>query len=401
MKSGVIKSLYLMSIPVGSLLLAYALWPAVQSDPALARLVRHAPHVLFGAALALAWRFNQSRVFFMLLVFLVGYLFVTGWAGQAEYAVVYTAVSILVPVNTLLFAFLKERGILTTRGKCYLAFLPAQVLVVALWWAAGEEAVQFLQTGVLNSGSMHWTPLPVLSVLLFLAAVVGLTARMVYTQSFADGCSAGALAAAALGLHFDSVLELSYFTAVAGLILLVAVLQRMYAMAYLDELTGLPGRRALREEKMKLGDSFTLALVDVDHFKQFNDRYGHAAGDEVLRFVASFLRQVSGGGKAFRYGGEEFVLVFPGRGLKDTLPHLETLREKIAGRPFVLRGKDRSKEKPPKEREPRGSNRKVTITVSVGAAEKRREHKTCADVFRAADAALYRAKQKGRNRVST
>jgi diguanylate cyclase (GGDEF)-like protein len=64
-------------------------------------------------------------------------------------------------------------------------------------------------------------------------------------------------------------------------------------------------------EMMSLGHRFTIAMLDIDHFKRFNDTYGHAVGDQVLKMVAAKLRQVKGGGRAFRYGGEEFTLVFP------------------------------------------------------------------------------------------
>ncbi|MER3423211.1 MAG: GGDEF domain-containing protein, partial [Nitrospiraceae bacterium] len=79
-----------------------------------------------------------------------------------------------------------------------------------------------------------------------------------------------------------------YFAA-AGLVLTLAVLQTSYAMAYHDDLTGLPGRRALNETLLKLSGRYTIAMVDVDHFKTFNDQYGHDVGDQVLRMVASHV----------------------------------------------------------------------------------------------------------------
>lgn len=86
-------------------------------------------------------------------------------------------------------------------------------------------------------------------------------------------------------------------------------------MAYQDELTSLPGRRALKEYLLKLGSEYTIAMFDIDHFKKFNDTHGHDVGDQVLRMVASKLATVSGRGKSFRYGGEEFTLVFSEKSL--------------------------------------------------------------------------------------
>jgi GGDEF domain-containing protein len=100
-------------------------------------------------------------------------------------------------------------------------------------------------------------------------------------------------------------------------ILVVAVAHEAYQMAFRDELTGLPGRRALNERLQRLGRTYVIAMADVDHFKKFNDTHGHDVGDQVLRLVASQLRQIGGGGKAYRYGSEEFTLVFPGKTLKN------------------------------------------------------------------------------------
>jgi hypothetical protein len=95
-----------------------------------------------------------------------------------------------------------------------------------------------------------------------------------------------------------------YLTASAA-ILCAAVLQDTFRLAFRDELTGLPSRRALNERMMALGSNYTIAMLDVDHFKRFNDMYGHELGDQVLRMVAAKLARIGGGGRAYRYG-EEF-----------------------------------------------------------------------------------------------
>src|SRR3990167_5951921 len=98
------------------------------------------------------------------------------------------------------------------------------------------------------------------------------------------------------------------FMAAAGAIMLVSLLQESHRLAFRDELTGLPSRRALEEGLHGLGPAHAIAMVDVDHFKKFNDTHGHDIGDQVLRLVAAQLRKIGGGGKAYRYGGEEFTL---------------------------------------------------------------------------------------------
>jgi diguanylate cyclase (GGDEF)-like protein len=83
-----------------------------------------------------------------------------------------------------------------------------------------------------------------------------------------------------------------------------------YDMAYRDELTGLLGRRALNDRLKGLARQYVIAKMDVDHFKKYNDTHGHDIGDEVLKMVARQIGAVGGGGTAYRYGGEEFCVVF-------------------------------------------------------------------------------------------
>jgi diguanylate cyclase (GGDEF)-like protein len=208
------------------------------------------------------------------------------------------------------------------------------------------------------------------------------------------------------------------FISAAGAILLLAVLQESHRMAFRDELTGLPGRRALEERLVALGPVYAIAMVDVDHFKKFNDTHGHDIGDQVLKLVGARLAELDGDGKAFRYGGEEFAVLFFDQTMKDALPHLETLRQNIESYRMAIRTDDRRNDSRPgddrrsatgKPKNPRpGSDvrafRKpdqvLSVTVSIGVAERNEYLNSPAKVIRAADEALYRAKDKGRNQVS-
>jgi len=195
--------------------------------------------------------------------------------------------------------------------------------------------------------------------------------------------------------------SVAHFLAAAGLILAVAVIELAYRIAFHDELTGLRGRRALQEDLLKLGSPYAVALVDIDHFKRFNDRYGHAVGDQVLRMVASRLARVPGGGRAYRYGGEEFALLFAGHSARDVLPHLEAVRMAVEGACFVLRGADRPRKKPDTPKRNGGPRNAVLVTVSIGVAARDERRRRPDQVIRAADSALYRAKNAGRNRLRT
>jgi diguanylate cyclase (GGDEF)-like protein len=140
-------------------------------------------------------------------------------------------------------------------------------------------------------------------------------------------------------------------------------------------------------------------MVDIDHFKVFNDTYGHDAGDQLLRMIGARLAQVGGGGRPYRYGGEEFAVIFTDMPLDDALPHLETLRRSIDSTGFGLRS-ERARRGDDTHRVVRPS-RRVSVSVSIGVAEAGRRAAPAHEVVNAADAALYRAKRAGRNRVCT
>ncbi|KIQ58491.1 MULTISPECIES: GGDEF domain-containing protein [Pseudomonas] len=184
------------------------------------------------------------------------------------------------------------------------------------------------------------------------------------------------------------------------LMIAAAVAHEAYQMAFRDELTGLPGRRALNERMQRLGRNYVLAMSDVDHFKKFNDTHGHDVGDQVLRLVASKLSKIGGGGRAYRYGGEEFALVFAGKTLDECMPHLEVIRQSIESYSIQLRNPDSRPQDDQQGRQRRagGSASSVSVTISIGVAE-RLEQRTPEEVLKSADQALYNAKGAGRNCV--
>jgi diguanylate cyclase (GGDEF)-like protein len=192
------------------------------------------------------------------------------------------------------------------------------------------------------------------------------------------------------------------FVAASGLILIIALLQESHQLAFRDQLTGLPGRRALDERLRSVGSDYAVGMVDVDHFKQFNDTHGHDVGDQVLRLVGGRLAQVDGGGIAYRYGGEEFCVLFPHSDIAAAERALEAIRGSIETYRMAVRGADRPKQadEGAKRRGESASEKVLSVTVSIGVATPSKDHATPHEVIKAADQALYRAKKGGRNRVS-
>ena len=165
-------------------------------------------------------------------------------------------------------------------------------------------------------------------------------------------------------------------------------LEEQRQKALIDPLTGLPNRAAWSErldheiaQWQQHGNTLSLAMLDLDHFKRINDNYGHLAGDKVLKIIATVLRKrLRGSDFIARFGGEEFVLLLPATPPAVGARLLETLRAAIEACPFHFKGE------------------RVTITISMGlAAFRPGEHSDL--VLKRADQALYRAKNAGRNRV--
>lgn len=379
--------------------------------------VRFYPYAVAVTGAAFAWRFRRSRLLFALVVLALGYLALTLDLDPPGRAVLFQAAALLVPLNLAAIAWLPERGALSPSGLRRWAALAAQVVVVvglARHHGPGLEALPAAVAaplaaaldalgGLLVSGAVfEWSELGWPALVAFILAFAALVAgRLLATETTARGYAWALLATfLAFGVARSAPDRILYIST-AGLILFVAVLETSYRMAYHDPLTGLPGRRALNEALLRLGGEYAVAIVDVDHFKRFNDRFGHDVGDQVLRMVAVRLGRVGGGGRAFRYGGEEFALLFPGKSVDECLPVLEDLCRAIARTRFTVRHRIRPRRRPSIVRRIAGRRRRVRIRVSIGVAQKDERQGKPQEVLQAADQALYRAKGAGRNRVRT
>ncbi len=239
-----------------------------------------------------------------------------------------------------------------------------------------------------------------LALLAFLIATVFAALAFAARRGTFEVAIVWVLIAGALAMLSDrGVTGAPLLMAAAQLALLFALVEDSYRLAYHDELTGLPGRRALDESLRLLDGDFTIAMVDIDHFKRFNDRHGHEVGDQALRMVADELTRVGGGGRAYRYGGEEFAVLFPGVTVADARDAIEQLRASLAARQFSIRSPKRPRKKPDRPAPPKQTVQRVALTISAGLAARTLKNPDFVTVLRAADAALYRAKRAGRNRV--
>jgi diguanylate cyclase (GGDEF)-like protein len=341
----------------------------------LAGLRTYGPFAVLLVGAGMAWRFNRARAF-VILASLLG-------AFAAYHFAPTGLIYVLVPLNALLVLVFAERGVRFRAGIGWLALLAMEAAAVALLPGMSLPPIFGRVLFAAAFAAAMWRAWPE-----FVPLQVGI---------------AGALAAFYIASEWTALAGVhAAFMSAAGAILIVALLEESHRLAFRDTLTGLPGRRALEERLRGLRGRYAIAMVDVDHFKKFNDTHGHDIGDQVLKLVGARLAEVGGGGIAYRYGGEEFAVLFPGAELDEALLYLETIRISIEGYRMAVRAADRPKQQEhgAKRRGAGTPDKHLSVTVSIGASGSSSK-RSAAQVIKAADEALYRAKQGGRNRVST
>jgi GGDEF domain-containing protein len=370
--------------------------------PLLAQAARGYPYAGAILALILAARLHRPRSFAAAIALGVTHAVMQPWAlgtNPLAHALFVT----FLPCGFVLAALFRESAFSLSRALKLLALI-CTPLALAAFFSARDPArtVLLLTRDLVDPLYTDWSGFSQIALcVLVLALLVG-SVRAARTRNAADVCMVYLTLASALALAAPRASIASAIWVLAGgLVLIVTLIETAYAMAYHDELTGMPGRRALAQSLSTLQPPYAVAIVDIDHFKSVNDTYGHDVGDQVLCMVASKLAQVRGGGRAFRTGGEEFTLLFAGLTKHDALPYVDAVREIIAQTPFIVRGHARPRGKRGAEARGQGAattqQLRVTISAGLGAPTPRLTH--TADVIRSADKAMYRAKTEGRNRV--
>jgi diguanylate cyclase (GGDEF)-like protein len=339
------------------------------------------PLLLLGLALALA--FGRRHTIWLVALALLAW---------ASIALMPAFARLWLPILMLLISVVRDPGLWSARTLLWTG------LLVLGWWLmqapVGSVATQLLRVDDWVMSGL--APLALGTLLTLLAAAVSLFRWTLRGWPIDLGNALGTVVlAAALGSP-DPQLSRGLF-ALAGLVFAAGVLWAAYRMAFIDPLTGLANRRALDERLASSGRRLALAMVDVDFFKKLNDRYGHDSGDLVLRAVARELAHTRGA-RAYRYGGEEFCMVFGGRQINQADAILESLRSRIEAMRVPINGGAPVSTRAQAVRKGKGGA-DVSCTVSIGLAERAADRRSTDAVLKAADQALYKAKQKGRNRV--
>lgn len=407
------------AVVLSATIFLFGKWPSWSSQPEYAREVKalsvifpYLPYLFSGAAMLLGWRFHQTGM--ALSAWLLGTAYWCIHQGGCIPGTEFSSVlSCLVFTEIAVFSNWRWRQLPLKTASFWAVLVLVQPAVLT-------GARRLMQSGGMRTEGIVSSPLLVHLVAIFRRAdwygpsqafpvlivfyVAGLFLLFLAFQK------RDVLAAGLLGVLLSVFMGLgpaqsadrppAFFSA-ASVILVFSCIEASFIMAYRDELTGLPSRRALNQTLAGLGGYYAIAMIDVDHFKRFNDTYGHKTGDQVLKLLATRLTRMSGGSRAFRYGGEEFTAVFPGKSKEEALPHLEACRKRLSETPFIVRGKARRASSAGRRGKigKRKAAKKVKVTASFGIAEPDAVLKSPSQVITAADRALYRAKRAGRNCV--
>ncbi|WP_169307175.1 GGDEF domain-containing protein [Ferrimonas sediminicola] len=368
----------------------------------VAWLLAYLPWILLGAAAITAYIYDLKKFSLMVVLCLAVYAIFRNHLMVMEPGstdqLLFWEVCLLAPLLIYLYDQLPDHWLFDGYFLAIpLALAPCGLLLLAHQYFPELER-QALEAVV---GGLGGDPAPWVALLLILLYCALCALTQYRNQDKGDSAALVCLVALALlfanhEIHGFAPLVFTYL----GLALWILLLFHGFQVVYFDPLTEIRNRRRLDAMLRGRGGRYQLAMVDVDHFKRFNDTFGHDVGDEVLRMVAQRLSRVGAGGVVFRYGGEEFTILFPSADRSSCLAALAEVRMAIAAYPFRIRA-----------RESRGRIGRLTpggsdlppqtITVSIGLAQAAPSDGGPEEVIRRADTALYQAKEEGRNCIRT
>ncbi|MBW3139038.1 GGDEF domain-containing protein [Ferrimonas balearica] len=361
------------ALVVVAVVLGLPLWQAHLNHYALS--LELIPVGLLLLAIGLAWRFRLSYHSYLGLLLLVAYPFQSPLSGLTPLLILSTNdIYLLLALNLLLLPKAPATGAYLAG---WLGWLVGQCLLLQhLSW---DWLYPMVSPRLLNT-PMHY--------LLVVPAARFFWALSQGKQEDLIPLLLGAMAWLVSGWPMPWPGGVLLYSGIAGILMLV-VFDGAYRLAFRDGLTGLPARRTLDGDLSDTGALVHIAMLDVDHFKAFNDTHGHTWGDLALRELATKLRRVKGA-RAYRYGGEEFTLVFRKASRSEVVAALEALRVAVEEGTMVVTqsGKDGGAQPV-----------RASLTISAGVAQRHGQHEQIGTVLKRADMALYRAKEEGRNRI--
>lgn len=404
---GVLSAYFVIGcIPV---LLWFWHWPLqylVNGNKALGDFLRYVPVLVLAGAGVMGFKLNQTRVLLSSFICLALYFILHqsfSLFAPGNLAAVQDVLFISVPLIFSLTVGGHESPLMDRRfvRRLLLAGLPLLVLggSVALFPSSFQEIVRWAPGGWNRPFGIPW--ISVGTIALYGISVWLSHDRRIRWYVFALGLALIPIMVAIReltgpnGAALKGIPEAHITTAflAVSIILFHAVFSMYWHRVYLDDLTGVPNRRALEEELQNVGGNYALAMIDIDHFKEYNDRFGHEEGDNVLRMVASHLENELAS-RVYRYGGEEFCALWRRNSIDGAFSVMEKARISLEKRVFHVRApRNEGGSTPPDS----ALGVAVGVTISAGVAVPVSGKDEPEKVLRRADEALYEAKRTGRN----
>ena len=397
MPSTIVRLILPLTCAVGALLLRYLLADhPLNSTSQLDFLLLQLPYILLGLAALMALLSNHALVAGITISLLCAYWLIQSFLqsplNSQPASQIFYLLTLLSPMLMITYALLPQSSCLQLQGLLAVLLTPLIILLIAGLLAINQQL--FL------AAALSWT-------LYFIAISLCLGLSLYRQKSIHNsllGCSLMSLMTYGW-IQLNSVS--AFMFSGMGLLLAINLTVSLLQIGYRDDLTQIGNRRALQQTAKTLRGPYSVAIVDADYFKKINDQFGHDLGDQALRVIASLLKQTADGGKPFRYGGEEFCLLFKGKTEQEVLDTMEACRQAIANYDMVVRDK---KHRPTKSKQgetrrgasKRKSNFRLTVSIGVASSDSANPNGSInpfEQVLKSADKALYRAKASGRNGI--
>lgn len=364
------------------------------------------PLIVIGAGVLVGLLFKRMWLMLVILILAIADRVLLYFAANTVVPMeggrlIYHAISFLLPLNLCVFAFMKRRGDMTWQSIGLLGAILLQggaVTFIYQFRSLGFGA--FLEDSSITGGLLERIPLSQLALFAFGLAFAYYLFLYIRTRGVIERAFCWALISIFYALALDRIgPESSIYFSTAGLIFVVSVIENIYGEGFQDELTDLPTGKSMRGILSRLNTGYTVAMIEVDNFKRLRDNHGRRVSKQVLRSIGEKLKSVTGGGEPFHYEGKVFAVIFPGMFLQNTLPHMEELRQLIKKPGPIPHDEKSPRKKPKKLKKVEILANKVSVTVSIGVAERSDADMSPLQAIQQAEKALAVAKNEGRDQM--